>query len=189
MLYDKDIREPLFDYLEDRFGKIRIFEEKVMGKARADVIMLMPDTIVGIEIKSSVDTYERLKGQVRGYDRFCDRNYIVVGMRHSKHVSEHIPPYWGILCIYEDSGAIVIDELRAATDNPKCKPKDQLSWMWKKELSNILAQNHLPKYTQKSRAFIVQKLLEKMEWPALKNQVCDQLFERDYTLMEDEDVL
>ena len=28
MLYDKDIREPLFDYLEEYYGKIRILEEK-----------------------------------------------------------------------------------------------------------------------------------------------------------------
>ena len=28
MLYDKDIREPLFEYLEEIYGKIRILEEK-----------------------------------------------------------------------------------------------------------------------------------------------------------------
>ena len=28
MIYDKDIREPLFDFLEDSFGKVRILEEK-----------------------------------------------------------------------------------------------------------------------------------------------------------------
>ena len=29
LLYDCDIREPLFDYLEERFGKARMFEEKI----------------------------------------------------------------------------------------------------------------------------------------------------------------
>ena len=28
MLHDRDIREPLFDFLEDTYGKIRILEEK-----------------------------------------------------------------------------------------------------------------------------------------------------------------
>lgn len=32
MLKDKDIREPLFDFLENRHSKIRIIEEKTMGK-------------------------------------------------------------------------------------------------------------------------------------------------------------
>ena len=34
MLYDKDIREPLFDYLEERYGKARMIEEKQMGRSR-----------------------------------------------------------------------------------------------------------------------------------------------------------
>ena len=35
MLYDKDIRDPLFDFLEERYHKIRIIEEKQMGRSRA----------------------------------------------------------------------------------------------------------------------------------------------------------
>lgn len=31
---DKDIREPLFEYLEEKYGKIRIIEEKMMGRSR-----------------------------------------------------------------------------------------------------------------------------------------------------------
>ena len=56
MLKDKDIREPLFDFLEDRHSKIRIIEEKTMGKSRADVIMVLENEVVGIEIKSDADT-------------------------------------------------------------------------------------------------------------------------------------
>ena len=39
-LHDKDIREPLFDFLEETYGKIRILEEKTTGRARADVVMI-----------------------------------------------------------------------------------------------------------------------------------------------------
>lgn len=45
MLKDKDIREPLFDFLEDRHSKIRIIEEKTMGKSRADVIMVLENEV------------------------------------------------------------------------------------------------------------------------------------------------
>ena len=37
---DKDIREPLFDFLEAEYGKIRIIEEKTMDRSRADVVMV-----------------------------------------------------------------------------------------------------------------------------------------------------
>ena len=40
ILHDKDIREPLFDFLEETYGKIRILEEKTTGRARADVVMI-----------------------------------------------------------------------------------------------------------------------------------------------------
>ena len=75
-LYDRDIREPLFDFLEERFGKIRILEEKRTGSARADVVMITPGLLYGIEIKSDADSYARLAKQVRNYDWYYDRNII-----------------------------------------------------------------------------------------------------------------
>ena len=64
MLKDKDIREGLFDYLEIEYGKIRIYEEKMIGKSRADAYMVIDNALVGIEIKSDADTYTRLEGQI-----------------------------------------------------------------------------------------------------------------------------
>ena len=81
MLYDKDIREPLFDFLEERFGKIRIIEEKRMGRSRADILMVLEGAVMGLEIKSDADTYVRLSRQVRDYDRYCDGNYVDVYKR------------------------------------------------------------------------------------------------------------
>ena len=76
ILYDRDIREPLFFFLEEVYGKVRFFEEKVIGRSRADVMMVIEHALVGIEIKSDADSYTRLKGQVRDYNRFFDYNYI-----------------------------------------------------------------------------------------------------------------
>lgn len=59
ILHDSDIREPLFDYLEEKLGKIRILEEKQTGRARADVVMITEKYLFGIEIKSDADMYAR----------------------------------------------------------------------------------------------------------------------------------
>lgn len=185
MLYDKDIREPLFDYLEERFGKTRIFEEKRMGRSRADTIMVTTDSIIGIEIKSDADTYERLKSQVRDYNKFCDKNYIVVGKSHEKHVDKHVPSHWGILIIHKSNNEIIIEEKRAMQDNPKLKMEWQIRFMWRPELNHILELNHMPKYKQKSKAFVQQKLIEKVVKETLKLQMCEELFERDYTLWDE----
>lgn len=96
VLYDKDIRDPLFDFLEERCGKIRIIEEKTMGRSRADVLMVTPELIVGIEIKSDADTYARLGRQVKDYDLYFDCNYVVAGSTHAAHVHEHVPPGGGL---------------------------------------------------------------------------------------------
>lgn len=61
ILLDKDIREPLFDFLEEKYGKVRILEEKTTGRARADVVMITEEKLYRIEIKSDADTYARLK--------------------------------------------------------------------------------------------------------------------------------
>ena len=79
VLLDADIREPLFYYLEQYYGKVRFLEEKVTGKARADVVMVLPEKVCGIEIKSDADSYTRLAAQVRNYDKYYDENYLVVG--------------------------------------------------------------------------------------------------------------
>lgn len=186
ILYDKDIREPLFDYLEERFGKTRMFEEKMIGRSRADIIMLTEDCVIGLEIKSDADTYERLKRQVRYYDKFCDRNYAVIGRSHEKHVEEHIPEYWGVLRVTAEAEGILIEELRPAGANPKMKREYQITLLWRPELQHLLEINRLPKYKQKSKRFVQQKLMEKLDWEKLKLQMCEELFERDYTIWEEE---
>lgn len=96
VLLDRDIREPLFLFLEETYGKVRILEEKVTGRARADLVMITPELLYGIEIKSDADTYARLSRQVRNYDRYYDRNIIVAGTSHAAHVREHVPLNGGV---------------------------------------------------------------------------------------------
>ena len=93
MLYDRDIRDPLFDFLEEYFGKTRIIEEKTTGRSRADIVMVTPDSLYGIEIKSDADTYARLSRQVRDYDRYYDYNIVVAGSSHGLHIREHVPDH------------------------------------------------------------------------------------------------
>lgn len=183
-LYDEDIREPLFDYLEERYGKIRIFEEKIIGRSRADILLLTTDSIIGIEIKSDADSYERLKRQVGNYNKYCDRNYIAVGKTHAKHVAEHVPKSWGILVVSLTDDQITISEMRPTEENPRMIKEQQITLLWRPELNRILEKNQLPRYKQKSKKFVQLKLLEKLAWEDLKPDICEELFERDYTLWE-----
>ena len=94
MLRDKDIREPLFDFLEEMCGKIRILEEKQIGKSRADIVMVLP------------------------------------------------------------------------------------------ELAHIQELNEMPKYKEKSKQFVIDKIAERIPEDTLSKQISNVLFERDYNEIE-----
>lgn len=186
MLYDKDIREPLFDYCEEQFGKIRILEEKQMGKSRADVVMILDGLLVGIEIKSDADTYARLARQVKDYDKVYDYNIVAVGSTHALHIAEHVPEWWGIITVEEIDGKADFYFYRRMQLNPKAELRRQLELMWRPELVRIQELNALPRYKEKSKAFVMDKLAEKVAPEILKKQMTDELFERDYTLIAEE---
>ncbi len=185
MLYDRDIREPLFDFLELTYGKVRILEEKRMGRSRADIMMVRPGTLSGVEIKSDADTYTRLEGQVKDYDRYFDFNYIVVGVSHAYHIEEHVPAYWGIITVevVEDRADFYI--LREARPNENVKPELQMRFLWRPELAHMQELNGLPKYRNQSKDFVIGKLLERVPWETLKEQSSEELFERDYTTIDE----
>ena len=186
-LRDADIREPLFDWLEDTFGKLRVIEEKQTGKARADIVMVLPDKVCGIEIKSDADTYTRLPGQVKNYDRYYDENYIVAGSTHGLHVAEHVPDYWGIITVERLGEGLDFYMLRQAKPNPHAKMENKVRLLWRAELAHILEACGMPKYARKSRRFIAGKLAAKVPEEILHKLVSEELFERDYTVYRDPD--
>ena len=185
MLHDRDIREPLFEFLEETYGKIRIIEEKTMGRSRADVIMVLETGLYGIEIKSDADTYVRLASQVKDYEQYFDRNIIVVGATHAMGVQSHVPDHWGIITVEEVDGKADFYILRWAKDNPQVQWEKKLQMLWKPELAAILQEYNLPKYKEKSRRFVIEKICANMPGKipedGLARLVSEILFERDYT--------
>ena len=178
-MLDKDMREPLFEYLEERYGKVRIIEEKVIKKSRADVLAIIEGEIIGLEIKSDSDSYARLARQVKDYDRFCDKCFAVVGESHI-HVDEHIPDYWGIIIVNDENVIVERDAMKC----PKVNIKNQLNILWRNELLNIQLKEGLPKLMNTKRADIYKRLIDTAGEPTIKADICEQLFERDYTIYD-----
>ena len=163
MLHDKDIREPLFDYLDETFGKTRVMEEKMMGKSRADVIMVIEDAVVGIEIKSDADTYTRLKTQVKDYDRYFDYNFIVVGTAHAIHVKEHVPEHWGIITVEEVDEKPDFYMYREAILNNKAEILKKMELLWRPELAMLQEKYGMPKYAYLGKDKVRAKIVSFME--------------------------
>lgn len=195
MLKDADIREPLFDFLEERYGKNRIIEEKMMGRSRADIVMVLPDCLVGIEIKSDADTYVRLSSQIKDYDKHFDYNMVVVGGTHATHISEHIPDYWGIITVEEMDGKEDFYVLREPIQNPKAKLEKKLTFMWRMELAQLQDLHEMPKYKNLSKDSVIKKIIERTKYPqdkkgyieteVLQKEISNILFERDYSTVSE----
>ena len=209
MLLDKDIREPLFEFLEERYGKVRILEEKTVGNSRADVVMVIPDKVVGIEIKSDADTYTRLESQVADYDLYFDQNIVVVGSTHAGHVAEHVPDYWGIVSVeeYDTGGTADLDMggeeagedgsdssdkkphnidfyvVREMQPNPKADILRTIRILWRPELAHIQETYSLPMYKGKSKDFVRTLIVDRLPAEIVHHEISEILFERDYAAM------
>lgn len=189
MLKDQDIREPLFDFFDEKFGKVRIIEEKQIAKSRADIMLVLEEKLIGVEIKSDADTYARLARQVKDYNKFFDYNYVVVGSSHSKHIEEHVPEYWGIIEAISKEESVEFNVLREPEINKRAqrtyKMKRKLSILWRPELSHIQEINGMPKYKQRSKDFVITKIMEKVPWDLLHRQISEELFQRDYNTISE----
>lgn len=59
----KDIKRILIAYLKATSREVRIYQEKSIGNAVCD-LMAVTDHLTGYEIKSDLDNYRRLDGQI-----------------------------------------------------------------------------------------------------------------------------
>ena len=168
-------------YLEIKLGKVRFFEEKDIGRARADVMMVTDDAVIGLEIKSDADSYTRLKRQIRDYDKYFDYNFVVIGKSHLKHIEEHIPKYWGVISCFENDGEICFAEVKEPSKNPKRKIEYKMSFLWYPELATIRDECLKHKYTRLNKYALRSKLIEKIDENKLDLLISRELFNRDYT--------
>lgn len=177
-----EITDILENYLRAQNVDVRLYREKKIGSAVCD-LMAVTDRLIGYEIKSDVDNYSRLYGQIAAYDAFFNRNYIVVSDGHIKSVAEKIPSHWGIILVGEDK----VSCERAARKNIQVSLENQLSVLWEAELKNLLVRNNLPSYTMRGRKFIIDELALKVPTDTLTAQIAAELKNRNYALVYGED--
>ena len=191
MLKDKDIREPLFFFLEEKYGKVRILEEKNIGSSRADAVMVTEGAIFGIEIKSDADTYARLSRQVKDYDMYYDMNIVVVGSSHALHIREHVPEHWGVITVELVDGEYDFYVLREPSENTEVTFRKKLEFLWRPELVRIQEKHEMPAYRRMIKSFVIDRIATwnedgRISPEELQSQICELLFERDYNTIFEE---
>lgn len=140
---DADIRKVLHEVeikrliSEDKTSRV-IDEMGLMeGAFRVDVAVIN-GRMHGYEIKSALDTLERLPSQQACYNKIFDRLTLVVDERHAKEAVKIVPQCWGLIVASTKEGRPHIDEIWAAMQNYKVDVYTLCQLLWREEALAIL---------------------------------------------------
>ncbi|HVZ17822.1 MAG TPA: sce7726 family protein [Terriglobales bacterium] len=127
----------------------RIVEELGVecGTARIDVA-LITDRLLGFEIKSDLDTFDRLSNQVHAYNRVFDEITLVTGPALLDEAVRLLPSWWGVMVAEcRPEGRTELSVVRAAEKNPIQEALSIAMLLWKPEALDALADHigrHVP---------------------------------------------
>lgn len=182
---DRMIRTALKEDLEKYckgYPNAKIIEELGIthGAARVD-IAVVNGTIHGYELKSDMDTLDRLPDQMEIYNSVLDQVTLVVGKSHIYEAIKIIPDWWGITMarIVNSDGSVSFYRIREAEKNPNQESVGIASFLWKEEALNILEERGEVKgMRSKTRNVIYRRLAEVLDRQALRKKVVQRLCAR-----------
>jgi hypothetical protein len=148
---------------------------------RADVAAIRGEELEGFELKSALDTLERLPRQVGAYGRVFDRCTLVVAARHVQVAMSAVPDWWGVIVVDQD-GCFRAD--RPAEVNPgPLDPATLVRLLWKRDVAAELVRLQLlsargSARSGRSRDLLWHMLLEHVELDELRACVRRALIRR-----------
>lgn len=181
---DKVIRTALKKNLEDTYRKdphAKIIEELGIthGAARVD-IAVVNGVLHGYELKSDLDTLNRLPEQMRIYNSVLDQVTLVVGKSHLYDAIKLVPEWWGIVIAKIDTeGVVAFCNIREADENPFRDSVSIARLLWRDEALNILEEMGESKgLHSKPRKIIYEQLARVVDQITLRKKVRERLFLR-----------
>jgi hypothetical protein len=188
---DRAIRLALKAELQEKLNReyascpyVKIIEELGVahGIARVD-LALVNGVIHGYELKSDLDTLDRLPWQIRIYEKVFDRVTLVVGKKHLHRGIEMIPEWWGVVIAKisdPDANKVSFYEIRKARKNPR---RDDLSFaklLWRQEALEILEERgEADGVRSKNRRTIYDRLIAVLSRATLGAEVRKRLCTRE----------
>lgn len=161
---DQDIRTILHFYLSEQNKNIKdiiIVDELNVknGLARVDIAVIN-GSIHGYEIKSEVDTLNRLTNQIEHYNSSLEKISIAVNTSHIEKVFDILPEWWGVIEVDEKYKVL---ELRKPKENPLLEISDLLLFLWKDEMIKILEKNEVKYKKSSNRKALIDTMIQNIE--------------------------
>lgn len=181
---DSDIRAALRIKLTDLHGCSEdafVVEELPISRGGARIDMaVINGRIEGFEIKSALDTLDRLETQARYYAQALERVNLVLAPKHLDDAIQRIPAWWGIfLAEIGSQGAIRLRRIRQGRLNPSITPLGCAGMLERDELLSLLAFYGQDRgYRTATRKNLTQLAAERIPLKILIKGVRDQLKKR-----------
>lgn len=170
-----------------RWGDARVIQELVLGCRRVDLVFVAPADVVAIEIKSSVDTLDRLEGQLQEYGRYVPEVWIAVAARWRKAIEDK----YGIAAnkiVVVDGRVETIGTYRRRPGEAGLTPhRDELAIMrlidllWKSEAARIAERTGVfpgARHTQVKTRVLRAALARMLTGNEILREVCAELRRR-----------
>lgn len=181
-LSDYAIRESLFIEiysLVPSFEKIVEELELEKGQSRIDLAVIGKE-LIGIEIKSDLDSLVRLRSQTATYNKSLEKVILVVGEKYVNAAKSQIPAWWGYaLASFDENSKVTITVIRKPKKNPEFNISSLLNLLWKEEAINILKERGITKgLSSLAKWHLQEKILSTHSHKEIKNSVINALITR-----------
>lgn len=144
MIRDTDIRQRLHLTELQKYKsnpEVMVIDELGLcqGLTRVD-IAVVNGSMIGYEIKSELDTLERLPAQRDLYNKILDYVIIVSYTSHIQYLDDCIPDWWGIIEVKKTEESFDLISRKKPKKNRQQDNYSIAQLLWKEEALNLLIQ-------------------------------------------------
>ncbi len=177
-LNDEQFREILLKELYNTYrnrNDTRIVNEMGIDRGRSRVDIAVINGIMhGYEIKSDLDTLDRLPRQMEYYNRAFERMTIVISRNYIEDVKKMVPKWWGIKTMSSDQTRLI--NIRKGRKVSMQDPNLIINLLWKSELETMIDYLELPKSLKKQRKNqLLSLIMQETDFSTLRSYVYDTL--------------
>jgi hypothetical protein len=149
------------------------------AKVRVDIAVIN-GCLHGYEIKSSLDTLDRLPEQVAIYARCLGKLTLVCAPRHTDRIVRTVPGWCGIIEAQKGPrGAVAFATLRRARTNPNIEADQLAHLLWRREAAELLSQFGVPdRLLRQPRKQLYQQLAQLMTIAQLTKSIREFMMAR-----------
>lgn len=169
------IRDALLRALQDVSGSIILEEVKIEGgTARIDVVSF-GNEIVGYEIKSDFDNFDRMANQIHAYNRVFPKINLVCGKRHLEYALAVLPSWWGIIQVSSADGCPQLHQIREAKSHDRQDPYSVASLLSKRDAVELLKTYRCPVRSRSNLRAIWEAMAESIPLRKIEDAIVQNL--------------